>query len=245
MGTRFHIGAKELRGGIEAYAKRFDLLEVALGAAGDPRAPTVSTLRRWRKLVPPHFDFCVVVGPSLAKLKASDALDKELAATKAAVDALQARCMLIPTMADVTPSVLWRDRMSKLLDRMPRDATHVVWEPRGVWEVEDAAVAARKWGIVLAVDAARDPVPAGPVAYTRLPALGETRSYGAAALERVVKAIGTRRDAYVVRETASALTECKKLRQVAQGTKKKFEGGMGRIVRPRGATVKVRDDEQE
>jgi hypothetical protein len=49
----------------------------------------------------------------------------------------------------------------------------------------------------------------------------------------------------VVLETTTALAECKKLRSLAQGTKKGFEGGMGRIVRPRGATVKVRDDEQE
>ena len=38
---------------------------------------TPATMRRWRKAVPPHFDFCVVVGPNVAKLKASDALDAE------------------------------------------------------------------------------------------------------------------------------------------------------------------------
>jgi hypothetical protein len=94
------------------------------------------------------------------------------------------------------------------------------------------------------VDPARDPVPAGPVAYARLRALGETRSYGASALERIVKAIGQRRDAYVVFETDKALDEAKMLRRVAQGTGKK-DGGLGRVVRPRAATVKVRDDEQE
>src|SRR5438094_8379868 len=108
-------------------------------------------MRRWRKSVPPHFDFCVVAGPNVSKLQASDALEKELAKARAAVDVLQARCLLIATPADVTPSTIWRDRMAKLLDRLPRDATHIVWEPRGVWEVEDAAVAAKKWGIVLAV----------------------------------------------------------------------------------------------
>ena len=45
------------------------------------------------------------------------------------------------------------------------------------------------------------PFPAGPVAYVRLRALGETRSYGPSALEKVVRAIGPRRDAYVVFET--------------------------------------------
>ena len=140
--------------------------------AGDKRAITTATMRKWRKAVPPHFDFCVVVGPNVAKLKASAALDEELAAAQAAVDTLQARCLMIRTPADVTPGNVWRDRMARLLERVRRDATRVVWEPRGVWEVGDAALAAKKWDIVLAVDAARDPVPAGPVAYTRLRALG-------------------------------------------------------------------------
>jgi hypothetical protein len=134
--------------------------------------------------------------------------------------------------------------MAKLLARVQRDATRVIWEPRGVWEIGDAALAAKKWGIVLSVDAARDPVPAGPVAYARLRALGETRSYGASALERVVRAVGARRDAYVVFETDKALVEAKTLRRIAQGAGKK-DGGLGRVIRPRAATVKVRDDEQE
>jgi uncharacterized protein YecE (DUF72 family) len=201
-------------------------------------------MRRWRKAVPPHFDFCVVVGPNVAKLKASPAFDRELAEARNAVDALQARCLLVRTPQDVTPGQVWRDRMAKLLDRLPRDATNIVWEPRGVWEVEDAAVAAKKWGIVLSIDASRDPVPAGPVVYTRLRALGETRSYGASALERVARAIGQRRDAYVIFETDKALEEAKKLRSIAQGAGKR-DGGYGRVLRPRAATVKVRDDEQE
>ena len=65
----------------------------------------------------------------------------------------------------------------------------------------------------------------GPVFYGRLRALGETRSFGTAALERVVEAIGVRRDAYVVIETQSALAECKRLRQLAQVRRK--VGGHG------------------
>jgi uncharacterized protein YecE (DUF72 family) len=245
MATRFHIGAKDLRGGIEAYAKRFDLLEVSLHArAVGGAAMTNTTMRRWRKAVPPHFDFCVIAGPNVAKLKATPALDEELKETLAAIDALQARCVLLRTPADVTPATLWRDRMARLLERFPRDATNIVWEPRGVWEIGDAALAAKKWGIVLSVDAARDPVPPGPVAYTRLRAMGETRSYGPSAMERVVHAIGQRRDAYVVIETDKALVEAKSLRRIAQGAGKK-DGGFGRVLRPRAATVKVRDDEQE
>jgi uncharacterized protein YecE (DUF72 family) len=248
VATRYHIGARTQQGGatplsgtIENYAKRFDLLEVL---AGVPSAPSGATMRKWRKAVPPHFDFTVVAAPNLARLKGSDALEKELSAARDAIDALQARCLLLPTPSDVTPSALWRDRMGKLLDRLPRDATHVIWEPRGVWETEDAAVAARRWGIILAVDAAREPVPEGLVAYVRLRAMGETRSFGPAALGRVVDAIGARRDAFVILETPGAPKEAAALRQAAARAARGDKGGLGRLVRPR-AGMKVRDDEQE
>jgi uncharacterized protein YecE (DUF72 family) len=250
MTTRYHIAAKELRGQASAYGKRFDFLEVkvtpAAGSTVDaPKlTPTLATLRKWRKEVPPAFDFCVVASPAVARLKPGPELDHELAVTKAAIDALRARCVLLKTPPDVTPSGLHRERMAKLLEQFPQDATYVVWEPAGVWELGDAAYAAKKWGITLAVDAARDPVPPGPVAYARLRALGETRSFGTAALERVADAIGDRRDAFVVIETEQALAECKKLRQVAQDRKRGAEGGYGRLIRPRGTFV-VGDDEQE
>jgi uncharacterized protein YecE (DUF72 family) len=248
MVTRLHIGARTQRGSgtplagsVASYAKRFDLLEVTAGA---PASPNAATMRRWRRAVAPHFDFSVVAGPNLSRLKAGEALEQELAAARDAIDALQALCFVLPTPAEVTPSPLWRDRLRKVLDRLPRDATHVIWEPGGVWEIDDAANAARRWEIVLAVDAARDPVPDGPIAYVRLRALGETRSFGPSALERVLRAIGVRRDAYIVLETPSAKAEAKRLRQLAREATHASAGGLGRLVRPRGS-VKVRDDEQE
>lgn len=249
MATRYHIAAKELRGPITAYAKRFNLLEVLVLPAEEREKPketlpNQSTLRRWRKQVPPHFDFSVVAGPSVAKLRPGPDLERQLAAGMAGVAALQARCFVLRTPAEVTPSALWRDRLAKVVERFPRDVTHVVWEPSGVWETGDAAVVAKKLGIVLAVDAARDPVPVGTVAYARLRAMGETRSFGESTLERVVRSIGPRKDVFVVLETDTAKIECKRLRRLAQRTKSGGVGGMGRLVRPRGSIV-VRDDEQE
>ena len=113
--------------------------------------------------------------------------------------------------------------MKRVIDKLPRDVTLVVWEPHGLWETDDAAALAKKWGVILAVDAARDPVPEGQIAYVRLRALGETRSFGPSALERVVESIGPRRDAYVVLETTSALTECKTLRRIAQDWRNCFD----------------------
>jgi uncharacterized protein YecE (DUF72 family) len=233
-----------------AYAKRFDLLEVRVlvpegpGAEREVATPSLATLRRWRKSVPPHFDFAVVAGPHLSRVKAGEATDRELEAARAAIDALQARCFVLRTTPDVTPTSLWRDRIAKIVDRLPRDVTHFVWEPSGVWETEDAAAQARAWEIVLVVDPAREPVPPGPMAYLRLRALGETRAFGPVTLERIVKAVGERRDVFAVIETDTALAEAKRLRRLGRDVRSSVKGGMGKLVRPRGGIV-VRDDEQE
>jgi uncharacterized protein YecE (DUF72 family) len=250
MSTRWHIGAKDLRGPIAAYAKRFDLLEVRIELAaaerGEPRAitPTLATLRRWRKAVPPHFDFVVVAGPSLSRVRATDEAERELDAARVAMDALQARALVLRTPPDVTPTALWRERIAKIAAKIPRDVTHFVWEPSGVWETAEAAAQARIWDGVVAVDPAKEPVPGGAVAYLRLRAMGETHSFGAAALERIVKAVGARRDVFAIIETDSALSEAKRLRQIVRSTRTGGAGGPMRLVRPRGSIV-VRDDEQE
>jgi uncharacterized protein YecE (DUF72 family) len=248
MSTRWHIGAKHLRGAIAAYAKRFDLLEVRVsqstpGESADP-GPSLTTLRRWRKSVPPHFDFAVVAGPNLSRVKASDAAEQELEAARAAIDALQARCFVLRTPADVTPTALWRDRILKIVNRLPRDVMNFVWEPSGVWEIADAAAQAREWGIVLALDPAREAVPPGPVAYLRLRALGETQAFGPVALERIVRAVGPRREVFAIIETDTAISEAKRLRQLARKGRPEAVGGATRLVRPRG-DILVRDDEQE
>jgi uncharacterized protein YecE (DUF72 family) len=253
MSTRWHIGAKHLRGAIAAYAKHFDLLEVRATSAAPssprdvaaaPPGPALATLRRWRKSVPPHFDFCVVGGPHLSRVKQSEAANQDLEAARAAIDALQARCFVLRTPPEVTPTSLWRERIARWVGEFPRDVTHFVWEPSGVWETADAAAQAREWGVVLALDPAREPVPPGPVAYLRLRALGETQSFSAIALERIVNAIGSRREVFAILETDTAIAEAKRLRQLARRGRPEAVGGATRLVRPRGGIV-VRDDEQE
>lgn len=246
MTTRLHIGAKELRGELAAYAKGFDLLEVrGMDAASLRLAPSDATLRRWRKSVPPRFEFSVVAGPALARLRPSAAYDAELEAMLRAATLLEARAIVVATPSDVTPGKLWRERLAALWDRLPRDASHLVWEPSGLWEIEDAALEAKRWGVALAVDPARDPMPAGAVAYGRLRALGGTRAYSTTALQKIAVNIGERRDAYVVFETAGALKEARQLRALVRGARSRTRGGLGTIVRPRAAVLRARDDEQE
>lgn len=246
MATRVHVGSKELRGEIAAYAKRFDLLEVKGTDASNLRyGPTKATLRRWRKAVSPHFEFAVVAGPNVGKLKPTESFETELEAMLSTATILESRVLVVPTSADVTPSKIWRDRFAKLLDRLPRDAGSIVWEPSGLWEHEDAAVQAKQWGVVLSVDPTRDIVPVGPVAFARLRAMGAARAYSTAALEKVARAIGHRRDAYVVIETDGALKEGKTLRRLIRSLGSGMSGGLTRLVRPRNAKVELGDDDEQ
>src|SRR5207237_866444 len=122
-------GTKELRGAIAAYAKRFDLLEVrGLAAADLKQAPSTPTLRKWRRAVAPAFEFAVVAGPAVSRVKPGDALEAELETLLETARTLASRVIVLPTSPDVTPSKLWRDRTAKLLDRLPRDAVTLVWE---------------------------------------------------------------------------------------------------------------------
>ncbi len=245
MPARLHVGAKELKGDLAAYAKRFDLLELrGLDAPTLRLAPNAATLRRWRRAAPPHFEFSVVAGPNLARLKPGADHDAELKWMLEAATLLESRVLVVATPTDVTPSKLWRDRLARVVEQLPRDASAIVWEPSGLWEVEDAAKLGAQLGIVVAVDPSRDPVPRGDVAYGRLRALGGTRAYSRAALERVAANIGERRDAYVVFETTGALKEAKALRAIFRGTTKRT-AGLGRLVRPRRAPIEVRDDDEQ
>lgn len=247
MATRLHVGAKELKGDLAAYAKRFDLLEIrGVDAANLKQAPSAATLRKWRRAAPPKFEFSVVAGPNVGRLRPGEALDAELAAMLEAATLLEARVLVVSTPVDVTPSKLSRDRFEKLLDKIPRDARTVVWEPSGLWELEDAAAQAKKWGVTVLVDPARDEPPAGPVVYGRLRMQGGTRSFSHAALARIAHAIGgDRRDAYVLIETPGALKEAKTLRTLVRDLGSKKHGGLTRLIRPRGGALQVRDDEQD
>jgi len=246
MATRYHLGAKELRGALSTYAKRFGLLELQLGTSS---APSMATLRKYRKEVPPTFEFSLILPPALSTPRPSAALDAAVVSATEAINALGARCVVLKTSLDVTPSQLWRSRVGALIERLPRDVTTVAWEPSGLWEAEDVAEQAEAWKVVPVVDGIQQEVPRGPVAYLRLRALGEIRNFGPTVLERVVNSIGDRRDAYVVFETAKALDEAKTLRRIAAQRGRGLSAHAdARVVRPKVASprsIRVQDDEQE
>lgn len=238
--SRPHIGLPSLTGSLERYADRFDLLELRLT---DGALPKPATLRAWRKKVPPSFVFSVVLPRIVGELRPSKALDEALEQSLEIARALEARCVVLVTPPSITPTELNRKRLEALVARIPHDAVTLAWEPRGVWEVEDAAVLAKRLGLVVVVDPEHDPAPEGPVAYVRLRGLGESSRIGPAALDKIAKSLRDRRDSYVVIEADAPVKVAEGIRAKLARKPSRLGGGaaLGRV--PRGG-LRADDEEQ-
>ena len=194
--ARILVGLATLTGDIKKVVDRFDLVEVRLSAGSWPKD---ATLKRWRKTAPPAFVFSVVLPPAVATL----ATDAE--ATEALADALhvaailEARCILLQTPADVRPTTANKKRIAALFKNVPSEGTVRCWEPAGVWEAEDTVATARAAHVLPVLDAAQESLPPGPLAYTRLRALGKAAA-SARTIERLSAALRDRREAFVVVE---------------------------------------------
>jgi uncharacterized protein YecE (DUF72 family) len=238
--ARPHVGLASLEGDLERYAHKFDLVELRPVDAPVPKGPT---LRAWRRKVPPAFVFSVVLPKAVGELRPSPELDKALEQALAVARDVEARCLVIATPASITPTDLNRKRLAALVARIPHDAVTLAWEPRGLWDTEEAAEVAAKLGITLVVDAAREPAPKGPFAYFRLRGLGEATRLSPANIEKVASELQGRRESYVIIETAGAALVAETLRK--KGSRRpllnKVSGGA--VLKPR-ATLRAEDEEQ-
>jgi uncharacterized protein YecE (DUF72 family) len=237
--ARPHVGLPVLQGDLQRYSERYDLLELR---PGDATLPRPSTLRAWRKKVPPSFVFSVVLPKIVGELRPGKALDEALEESLAAARAVEARCLIIATPPSITPTELNRKRLAALVERIPHDAVTLCWEATGIWEREEADAFASKLGVVPVVDPAREPAPKGSIVYYRLRGLGESAKLSAAAIEKVAAELQDRREAYVIVETAGAFG-------VAQAlwlqTSRRVAGARtgATLLRPR-ATLQAEDEEQ-
>ncbi len=237
--ARILVGLATLTGDIKKVVDRFDLVEVRLSAGSWPKD---ATLKRWRKTAPPAFVFSVVLPPAVATL----ATDAE--ATEALADALhvaailEARCILLQTPADVRPTTANKKRIAALFKNVPSEGTVRCWEPAGVWEAEDTVATARAAHVLPVLDAAQESLPPGPLAYTRLRALGKAAA-SARTIERLSAALRDRREAFVVVEDPK---EAAVVRGALPTSVAKARGGHAGpiIVRPNMMPLVAEDEEQ-
>ena len=235
--TTVHVGLPVLHGEVGRYAQKFDLLEVR---PVDTPLPKPSRLTRWRKDVPPAFVFSIVLPQIVSEARVSEEGEKALATSLEVAAALEARCIVLMTPVAVTPTTLHKKRLAALVAKLPRDAVTVAWEPRGVWDVAEAAAFAKELGVQLVVDAAVERPPRGHVMYTRLRGIGNSTHLGPTAIERVRAAIAGRREVFVVVESNAPM-------RVAEALRRPTEGG-GRatgtsVIRPQ-VRISAEDEEQ-
>jgi uncharacterized protein YecE (DUF72 family) len=237
--ARPHVGLPTLQGDLAEYAHRYDLLELR---PVDTPGPRPATLRSWRKKVPPSFVFSVVLPKAVGELRPSPQLDEALAQSLAVARDVEARCIVVATPPSITPTELNRKRLAALIERIPHDAVTVAWEPRGIWEAEEAGELAAKLDVVLVVDAAREPAPKGPIAYFRLRGLGESTRLSSGAVDKVAAQLRGRREAYVIIESSGPAAVAEALKQSSARRATAPRSG-GVVLRPR-TTLHAEDEEQ-
>lgn len=238
--ARLLVGLPALQGALEKYQARFDMVEIR---PVDTSLPRASTLRRWRKSVPPGFVFSVVLPRVVGELTAGPQLEEALAASLEASAAVEARCVVLQTPASVRPTAANRKRLAALFARIPPEGTVRCWEPLGMWEREDVLATARDLGVLPVFDAAREALAPGPIAYTRLRALGKSAALGAVTVERVADRLRKRRESFVIVEGAGdgQRVRAALLAELAKSAPRKT---VPMVVRPAIPTLIAEDEEQ-
>jgi uncharacterized protein YecE (DUF72 family) len=233
------VGLPALQGDLAKYASRFELVEVR---PVDTAIPKPSTLRKWRRSVPPAFAFSVVLPRVVGELSPGPELDAALTASLEVAAALEARCVVLPTPATVRPTSANKKRLAAVFERIPREGTVRCWEPAGLWEREEILGSARALGVVPVFDVARESPGSGPIVYTRLRALGKSTALGAATLARVAERLRRRREVFLVIEGAGAARTKQAL--VAELARMPARTSGVTVVRPGLSTLVAEDEEQ-
>jgi uncharacterized protein YecE (DUF72 family) len=205
---RVHVGQASLQGGIQRYAKAFDLLEVKC----DPAPPSTKHLKRLKGEAPEGFVFSLVAGRALADLAQTEPDDKLLALTRDAAQALGARWLVVRTPATVQPSARSRARLERLVKGLDGAAEGIAWEPRGIWSEEEMLAVAEALGLTLVRDLAEHDAPPGDIVYTRLLALGRNTRIGSGAIERVSERLEDATLGFVIVEGQGGVAVAKALR---------------------------------
>ncbi len=236
---RINIGKRSFQGALERYASRFDLLEVRPGASAKLRSVT---LRKWRRSVPASFVFSTVLPATVAELRPGEEAEADLESALEVARELQSPVIVIQTPMSVTPTATNRKRLEALVAKLPHDVVRLAWEPSGLWEPEDTQAIAANLGLIVVRDAACETLGAGAVAYTRLRGLGEASRLGPSRMERVIKSLRSRREAYVVVETDQAQRVAKSIRD---GVVNDGDGGKQRVAKARPVMQPLRADDEE
>lgn len=235
--TRVHVGLGSLRGSLQTYAERWDLLELALDAS----SPKGARLRAWRKQAGPRLVFSVVLPARVGELAPGPDFDAALEQGLEAARLLEARCVVLRTPPGVRPTSANKKRVALALEGVPRDTVHACWEPRGMWERDEVVALAKSAAIVPVLDGAQERLPEGAAVYTHLRAAGG--AVGAPTLARLATELRGRREAFLVVESAAEAKKVRTSLAAALAATPVRKGGV-RVIRPAQPLLVAEDEEQ-
>lgn len=193
MALQLFVGQSNLRGAINKYASRFNLLELR---AEPERLPRESVLRRWAEEVSDRFAFSVLLGPQ--HVQSSGEPSSMLSRAILAAKCLEAKWIVIQTEPMWGPSQKTKQRLAELFERLSGSGCRVAWEPHGVWQDEEALAFARELGMHYVRDIGRGDPLGEDVVYSRMPGLGILSRMSLGAMERVARNLGNAAEAYLV-----------------------------------------------
>jgi uncharacterized protein YecE (DUF72 family) len=197
--VHLYVGLSTIKGKIERYAQRFNLAEVR---PGRDTLPKTSRLTQWRDAVAEDFAFSVLLPNEVAALTGSPDADRRLADALQVADALDARWLVLQTPPSVMPGARSMARLGDFFGKLRDRRAALAWEPRGVWQEDDAERLADDLGVHLVRDAARDPLPDTESVYCRVRGLGEASRLRMAAIEHAADELAERKEAFVLFDAA-------------------------------------------
>ena len=193
MALQLFVGQSNLRGAINKYASRFNLLELR---AEPERLPRESVLRRWAEEVSDRFAFSVLLGPQ--HVQSSGEPSSMVSRAILAAKCLEAKWIVVQTEPMWGPSQKTKQRLAKLFERVSESGCRVAWEPHGVWQDEEALAFARELGMHYVRDIGRGDPLGEDVVYSRMPGLGILSRMSLGAMERVARNLGNATEAYLI-----------------------------------------------
>lgn len=170
------------------YFRKWDLVEIQQTMV---RLPGEGTVKRWLRESQPGFEFVVTVSPLVTygpgspsfryqpappksqwRKYAPFAGTKEVAEAFAESEALAkdlgAKILLFQTPPDLEPTKPLLRAMQQFFEKTDRKRRRWVWEPKGGWAPDEAAVFARDLDLVLCVDPLVTRPPDAEFAYCHL-----------------------------------------------------------------------------
>lgn len=206
METEFQIGVVDFPVAKKLVYQATDIVEISAPYNNGP--PKSKIASKWKKEAPPTHIFSVQLPkflfespPAGTPLPGDLSRYGKLAATgenlglwERTVEfarGLGANTLVLLTGPEFTPTKNHIQSLRDFLSAVPREGFSLVWEPRGPWEHETAAMLAEDLQLVLAVDPLRDPPVPGPQnsVYFRLgPFAAMGARLGIYELERLIEA---------------------------------------------------------